>query len=293
MKLKIILLITALTALTITQGFAQDADKGLYIKLSAGHSVFTPGSDRLLGSTIFMYIPGNDSPGLNSNGKYGAGFYLAVGLQKDFGKLITAGLDVNYLGAKTLTATGQTLPDYSVPYKYNATGKLSFWTAVPNISFKVYSASSYHIYTKVGFIMAFNTKYATKQTFAYQTVSRTYNFDEHYKYGLNTGLQAGAGIQFKLSGRLQGFAEISNNFISVSPTSLNSVNHQEDSNHTLQVIYNHEVNFIKSNTGTLTGSSTSTTSGSVETVNSTDSWRAIYHHSNSTVLSVGVAFRIK
>lgn len=293
MKLKVILLITALTALTIANSYAQETGKGLYIKVNAGHSVFTPGSDPLLGSTVFFYTPGYDSPGLNSNGKYGAGFYFGLGLQQELGKIISAGLDINYLNAKTLSAAGQTLPDYTVPFKYNATGKLSFWTAVPNISFKVYSASNYHIYTKLGFILAFNTKYATRQTYAYQTISLTNNFDDRFKYGLNAGVQAGAGVQFNLASRLKGFVEISNNFVSVSPTSLLSIDHSTDSEGNLKTLYHHQVNFIKSNSGTLGDTETSTTVDGVEMVNTNSSWRSIYHHSNSTVLSVGVAFAIK
>jgi len=292
MKPKIILLITALTALTIANSFAQETGKGLYIKVNAGHSLFTPGSDALLGSTIFYYIPGSDSPGLNSNGQYGSGFYLGVGAQKDLGKLLSAGLDINYLNAKNLTASGEA--DYAPPYKFNATGKLSFWTAVPNISFKVYSASSYHIYTKLGLILAFNTQYATKQTFAYQTVSQTFNFDDHFKYGLNTGIQAAVGTQFNLTSRLKGFVELSNNFVSVSPKSLVSINHATDSNGNLQAIYDHQVTFIKSNSGTLTDSGSSSTNGNgVQINNSNSTRREIYQHSNSTVLSVGVAFAIR
>lgn len=294
MKINLLLLIIVLTGLTITTSVAQQTDKGLYVKIYGGPTVFTPGSDQLFTSPGYFYNPGNNGVvALNSNGRYGAGLNVGVEIQKETGKLIMVGLTVNYLSGKQLKADGTVLPQYTLTYTYTQTGKLSVLSAIPNIGFKIFSTPSYYIYTKLGIIVAVDTKYSSSGNTNYSNLNIIDIYSDQWKYGLNIGVQAAAGVQFTITGKLNGFAEISDNFLSLAANSYTYKQYRTTRSNTVTSIENIDATFIKSNSGYEKGSNTSATNGFVTTLNYTVSQPAIYQHANSTVLNLGVAFAIK
>src|ERR1700744_3212790 len=207
MRIKILLVIAVLARLTISSGFAQQTDNSLYIKIHAGYSLFSPGGDPLLLSNGFLYPPEGQFLTLNSSTRSGEGLNLGFGIQKEVGKVLLLGVDINYLDGKKFNAAGAYGDGYTAPYNYTATGSQSVWSVIPGVTFKVFQKADYNIYTRFGLILAFDTKYHDNESFPSTSNVVAVNFYEvdDYKYGLNAGVEAAIGVQFKLTGTLKGF----------------------------------------------------------------------------------------
>lgn len=286
MKNKILILVAALLCIIAFKSSAQDNNESLSIRLSAGYSLFTPGSDPLIVSRASLFLPTGGNSSYNSNGKSGDGAYLGIGLRQAIGSVLIIGVDGSYFAGKKLEAMGTNGAGYTVQGTFNENGTSSFLSVTPNLSFKVFTQNKYYLYTRVGVILAFGAKFHTDETdvdAGFQ--NRTREYIDTYQYGLNTGLQAAAGIQFHLVSRLSGFAEIENNFLNLSPNSFNDHYIFKSSNGTLSNSGNDQYIYIKGNSGNESASA----NGTGETYHVAET----IQHFNSVVLKIGVAFAIK
>jgi hypothetical protein len=282
-EIKMALLIVVFTTFMITSGRAQQADNGIYIKVHAGYSLFSPGGDPLLSSPGYLYAPTGQLLTLTSNTRSGEGLNLGFGVEKEMGKVLILGLDINYLDGKNFSSVG-TMNDggsAAIRSSWNATGTQSVWSAVPSISFKLLPQTNYYVYTRIGLIMGFDTKYHDNESFI---TTQSYKEIDDYNYGLNAGVQAALGVQFKLQGNLRGFAEINNNFMDASPSSVRDQSYISGIGGSNQAqLYDKRYTYIKANSGNSNFNNTT----------NMYSIPSIVQHFNSAVLNIGLAFAIK
>jgi hypothetical protein len=288
MKNKILILVAILTCFIGAKSFAQENNQSLSIRLSAGYSIFTPGSDPLIVSRASIVLPTGGNVNYNSNGKSGDGAYLGVGLQKPVGSVLILGIDGAYFAGKKLESNGTFGAGYTIQGPYTESGTSSLLSLTPSLSFRVFTQSKYYIYTRVGAILAFGTKFHSDETDTDDDVifqNRTREYIDTYHYGLNTGLQGAAGIQFHLVSRLSGFAEIENNFLNIYPRSFDDHYIFKTAGGTVTSSGNDHFVYNKASSGneTTTNNGTGNTYTVAETI----------QHFNSTVLKIGVAFAIK
>jgi hypothetical protein len=286
MKNKITSIFALLGIMTASGSFAQDFTNGLSIKISAGYSIFTPGSDRQVISPAELYNPQGGLVQVNSAGQNGEGFHFGLGAQKDFGEILIATLDISYTSQNKLT--NNSYFDVSpLQSKSNGMATGSMFTATPGVSFKVFHKANYYIYTHLGLILAFNEKYHSINTDTYPNFSPYQaTYDDEYHYGVNPGLQGGLGVQFHLSGKISGFAELENNFLNLSAKTLQgTIYNTATPNGTPALIDTHLYKFSHSSSGTTSSNTTNnyTTGVFIPSI----------QHFNSSVLTLGIACAIR
>src|ERR1700753_4211733 len=106
MKNKTYILLVLLSCMLTLTSSAQENNQGLSVRLSAGYSFLTPGSDPLIVSRASLFLPTGGNSNYNSNGNSGEGTYLGVGLRQPLGSLLILGLDGTYFIGKKLAAMG-------------------------------------------------------------------------------------------------------------------------------------------------------------------------------------------
>ncbi|MEO6851301.1 MAG: hypothetical protein ABI203_02180, partial [Mucilaginibacter sp.] len=214
MKTKIILLIIAFKALSITAAFAQEKNQPLfYGRIYGGYSVFTQGSD-LVGEHGNDFGYANIDYSQSKQGA-GAGINYGFGIMAPISKMWLAGIDVNYLAGKEVKFD-EIIHNVSFGNAtYYTQRNHSVWSITPNIAYKLLTTANYFIYTKFGLMMTVNTKsslnYGGTLNFT-DGSSSVYTGTGQYKYGLNLGAQAAAGIQYKITSRFSLFGELTGNF---------------------------------------------------------------------------------
>jgi hypothetical protein len=291
MKTKIIFLIIAIKALTAATAFAQEKDQPIiYEKVYGGYSLFSPGSDNVSQNQGSLSDPGVNGPFKQSKGGAGSGLNYGFGIAAPVGKLWIAGIDLNYLDGKKLTfsQSGTVVGEASTAM---ANGRHSVLSIIPNISYKILPMPNYFIYTKLGLMLAVKTmsNYSFNSSFSSGGSSDILADDEQFKYGLNIGLQAAAGVQFKLTSRISGFCELTGNFLTVKPTSAFTKNSNVDNDPEGQSFYyTYNITFQKASSGTINRQTTTTTVGNVQTNVVTENDAAFSEHINSIVLNVGI-----
>lgn len=293
MKIRNIILIVIFNILTVSAAFSQDKEPAFYIKAYGGYGIFTPGSTEINPGSPLGMQSGTTGAYSYSNKGLGAGFNDGFGIEKSFGKIFTVGLDFNQLNGKTIYSNYETYPPSSTNINYvtyQGAESASVTSLVPNVSAKIFSKPNYYIYTRLGAIIALKTKVQYTEGYVIAgngTLANTEDFTETYKYGTSLGLNAAVGIRFNLIGPLKGYVEVSNNLLSVSPTSSTANAAIIEGGNAGNITYN--TSFVKGNSGvTYFGSSVFNNN---ETINNTEP--SFLQHINNVVINVGIAVAIK
>jgi hypothetical protein len=291
---KIIILIIGFKMLTAAAAYAQDKDQNpyiLYIKVYGGYSLFTPGADL---QPAFYGDNNENNVESFAGGSFkssrlgaGAGLNYGFGLATPIDKLWTVGIDLNNLPGQTrnFSQNGQ---DNTV---ITQSAKHSVLSVIPNITYKALVMPKYFIYTRLGIMVAVNTK----SDFNYNSTSTDIgNSSETDKltYGTNLGLQGAAGVQYKLNTRMSVFGEFTGNFLTARAKT--RVSHQVNSNGDGTTdVDNYNITYLKSGSGTANRTITTTTSGNVTTTTFNEQDPPELEHINNLMLNVGVVFGFK
>ena len=285
----------------------------VYIKIYGGYGLLTPGSYRLestsyntTGSTTTGTATISKT-GFGSGPKFGGGIGFIV---SDF---LNIGVDAEYFSGTKVSSTSS-YNESSSGYTYLSTSQTQFtYTCIsisPHVIFKALSKPNYLIYNKLGIFLnlPFNLNESSSDTASDVQTSYFSNIKDNdvntYKMNLNVGLNVALGIQFRLTEKLRGFAEIFGNYLVLSPkSSLETYTEKVDAQNGVNpethdiYVYNDSYTYIKS--GTINSSSTSgatsvngqgytvhpTTNTSTETVNYNT------FNMNSIGLNIGIAYR--
>jgi hypothetical protein len=297
MKIKIVSLIIIFKLLSLTTAFAQEKEPSYYLKIYGGYGLFTPGSSTFSVNSFTGVQSGSTGSYSNTNHGLGAGFNYGFGVEKTSGKFFSFGIDLNYLSGKAITSKYEVTPPASSGLSqvlYEGTASHSVLSVIPNVSFKVYQQANYYIYTRLGIIAAIKTKYQFAESYFFsstQNQSENENYNQIYKYGLNTGLNAAAGIRFKIYGPLKGTIEVSDNFLAVSPKSSTANAYAVSGNESAS--YSYSTTYNKSNTGSWTSATETNNNGNATTYNTTETQPSITQHINNIILTFGIAVGIK
>jgi hypothetical protein len=293
MKTNILIIFITINLLGISALYAQDKDQPAFsVKLYSGYSLFTPGSSQH-GISLDEY---NDHYSQTKLGS-GAGANFGIGLTVPVGKLWMVGLDAGYLAGSKANFKENGNIDNEQQLTTNYYTKASVLSITPNISYKVYNAKNYFIYTKAGIIIAANTKYNYHYYLLDQTADNTSYITENedYKYGLTFGFQSGAGVQFKLTKHLSGFGELTGNFLTIRPKSSTDVENGVTPGET--IVYSNFIQYYtytSKKSGTFSsGTSTTTTAGNTTTIVTTGESLSDKQHINNVVLNVGLVYGFK
>ena len=298
MKIKIILPIILLSVLTAATSIAQEKEPSLYFKVYGGEGVLTPGSDGLYPSAVYYVQNGTTGSYSYSKKGLGAGFNDGFGLEKPLGKIFTVGLDVNFLHGKTLSSSYTVYPPSSTNINYvtyNGTASYSVTTFIPNLSAKVYQKQGYFIYTRLGMIITTKVKYENGENYLIQgdgTIPAIENLVQVNKYGIDLGLNTAVGVRFKLFGPVGGFAEVSDNLLSVSPKSASV---DGTINEGGSPIYIHDgITYIKANSGVISSYSGASGNGNGGgSIFATDTEQSFNQYMNNIVVNIGISIAIK
>lgn len=277
--------------------FAQT--QGLHIKFSAGYSLSTPGGDKLYP----LELPTNNSGRFSdSKGTLGTGFDLTAGIAKDLGSTFTLGLDMSYFGGTKLRAGSSQVPD-GVNFAYTETDQAThaYWSAVPNVSAKLWRHSNYDLYMRVGLLLAFATKYEVQSNsvFTYGSITSADNVlstatADNYRYKLSAGFQAAAGVRYRLREHIGVFAELCSKTLTASPVSDKEVDRSSGDGFPATV-NNNSITFDHARSGIQTSPQTisSSTANGITTVNSKQTLIAPIHRFNALNMNLGILFSIK
>jgi len=297
MKIKNVLPVILLVVLTAGTTLAQEKQPLFYFKVYVGDGLFTPGSDGVYPSSIIGVENGTTGTYSYSKKGLGAGFNDGFGIEKPLGKIFSIGLDVNFLHGKTLTSNYTVYPPPSGNLNwvsYTGSASYSVTSFVPNVSANVFQKHGYIIYTRLGVIIASKVNNQNTENYLIQgngTLPITENFVQVNNYGVEAGLNIGAGTRFNLWGPLKGTIEICDNLLSVSPKSA----HQSG---VITEVYNvyvgDDITYIKSNSGVSTSSTTSVANGNGGgSITATHTEPSFNQHINNIVVNVGLAIAIK
>lgn len=293
MKIRNILLIIIFNIITVAAAFSQDKEPAFYIKAYGGYGLFTPGSTQISPGSPLGIQSGSTGSYSYSNKGLGGGFNDGFGIEKPLNKIFSIGLDFNQLHGKTIYGNYETYPPSSTNINYvtyTGTESASVTSLIPNVSAKIFTKRNYYIYTRMGAIIAIKTKGQYTEGFVVAgngTLANTEDFEETYKYGTSLGLNATVGVRFNLIGPLNGYVEISNNLLAVSPTSSTANAYIVEGSNSENITYN--TTYVKANSGVI--SSSGSFSSNNETVYNTDP--SFIQHINNVVINVGIAVAIK
>jgi len=297
MKIKKILPIILLGALTADASLAQEKQPLFYLKVYAGDGLLTPGADGLRPGSVFGIENGSTGTYSYSKKGLGAGFINGLGIEKPLGKTFSVGLDINFLHGKTLRSNYSVYPPPTEKINsisYTGSSSYSVTAFVPNISANIFQKHGYAIYTRLGVIIA--TKITNLNTERYDiegsgTTPLTESLDQVNKYDVETGLNTAIGARFNIYGPLKGTVEISDNILSVSPKSSHQYGFISEG---YDVLIDDNITYIKSNSGVSTSNSAATGNniggGSITAIDTKPSFQ---QHINNVAVTVGVAFAIK
>jgi hypothetical protein len=181
----------------------------VYIKVYGLYGLLTPGvqiSHSELQSpdgTVFVFKTTNKGLGAGPRAGVGVGFIVS-----DF---INLGIDADILFGTALKVDNNYTSD-SYTYTNSTSTTLRVLSIMPNITFKALSRPAYYIYNRLGLVvgMVLDYKIVSNGLGLYEfgftaTDVATINYT---KNTLALGYQAALGIQFRLSQRLRGFAEV-------------------------------------------------------------------------------------
>ncbi|GAB3318835.1 hypothetical protein GCM10027299_10860 [Larkinella ripae] len=181
----------------------------VYIKVYGFYGLITPGAQFRTSSSLNMAGAATsykvNTRGLGAGPRAGAGVGVIV---SDF---INLGIDADVLIGEKLTNDNVYVGSN---YTYTSTSSVQFkvLSVIPNITFKALSRPSFYIYNRLGLVGGFVLDYATTSNSLNtpNTGNKTIyeNRDEYQKNTLAVGYQAALGIQFRISQRLRGFAEV-------------------------------------------------------------------------------------
>jgi hypothetical protein len=277
----------------VSAAFSQDKEPAFYIKVYGGYGLVTPGSTTINPGSPLGIQSGTTGSYSYSNKGLGGGFNDGFGIEKPLNKIFSIGLDFNQLHGKTIYGNYETYPPLSTNINYvtyAGAESASVTSLTPNVSAKIFTKRNYTIYTRLGAIITLKTKDQYTEGFVVAgngTLANTEDFEETYKYGTSLGLNATVGVRFNLIGPLNGYVEISNNLLAVSPSSSTANAYIVEGGRAENITYN--TAYVKSDSGVASsGGSVVNGSGSVY---STDP--SFIQHINNVVINVGIAVAIK
>ncbi|MEO6851302.1 MAG: hypothetical protein ABI203_02185 [Mucilaginibacter sp.] len=211
MKSKFFLLVTVLSFALVTASRAQQKPLDFSIKVYGGYGLFSPGSDaRIETSTAIANNEITSFQYRNVDLKLGQAPHFGVGVTLPISGLFTVGLDADYLSGKhnnKYTFSNNSFFDGSEPTSFHV---LSF---IPNISYNFYTNPRYSIYNTLGLIVAADSKLTD--------LIKSQNGggdNQQISFGVNVGFKDAAGVKFRVTKNLQGFAEATAFFLSMSAT---------------------------------------------------------------------------
>jgi len=219
-------ILTCLAALLITAATqAQNTNEQVtkskfFFKLYGTYGLITPGSDRVTARTT---TGGSQHFTVGKKG-LGAGLHWGGGVGLVANDFLNLGVDVDYLKGNKLKS--DEIGDGG-PMNYFSTRNTidySILSVIPNVTFKALSRPTYFMYTRIGIILTTKIKYtaAVLDSSVYpQTTSARIAQQENidYSFKLNAGVQIAFGAQFALMKNLRGFAELTGNYLPISPSS--------------------------------------------------------------------------
>lgn len=216
MNSKISILLVVLAVIGTSAAVAQSGNGSkFYIKGYGGYGILTPGSYKG-NSPVSDY-----SNFATGNLGAGAGVHFGGGLGYVINDFLNAGIDAEYMNGKLHSSSAA---DNSNEYSFFSQKiNYSVTDIIPNITFKALSKPNYYIYTRVGLIIAATTKieftnYDSSLEKGNGEVFIT-NGDEKYAFHINLGVQTAVGVQFRITEKLRGFAELVANILPASPVS--------------------------------------------------------------------------
>jgi hypothetical protein len=203
----------------------QDASN-FYIRLYGGYGLLTPGSYRLVSTSYYTSNSNTvgtaslSSVGLGSGVRLGGGFGVVA---SDF---LNIGVDGEYYSGAKIKGTSTynyTSSNYTYQENNNTLYQYTCISVTPHVIFKALSKPSYLIYNRLGILLnlPFDLKKSQRDTSSVVETSYFSNYQSTttgtYKRNLNVGLNVALGIQFRLTQKLRGFAEIFANYLVVTP----------------------------------------------------------------------------
>ncbi|MBC3788317.1 hypothetical protein [Spirosoma utsteinense] len=181
----------------------------VYIKLYGLYGLLTPGvqiSHSELQSpdgTVFIFKTANKGIGAGPRAGAGLGFIVS-----DF---INLGIDADVLFGTALEVDDNYGSD-SYTYTNSTTTTLKVLSIIPNITFKALSRPAYYIYNRLGLVGGIVLDYKIINNglglYDFGLTATDMATTNYTKNTLALGYQAALGIQFRLSQRLRGFAEV-------------------------------------------------------------------------------------
>ncbi|MBC3788318.1 hypothetical protein [Spirosoma utsteinense] len=181
----------------------------VYFKAYGFYSLLTPGGDlnysysQTQSTTPTIYKATDKSLGAGPRAGVGLGFIVS-----DF---INLGIDADILFGTPLTIDNTFFSGNS-RYTTSRTTTLKVLSITPNITFKALSRPAYYLYNRLGLVGGVILDYEITgnelETPARGAVNTTVSNDKYTKNSLALGYQVAFGIQFRLSQRLRGFAEV-------------------------------------------------------------------------------------
>jgi len=221
MNKKNMLLAAFMTLSTIVlQAQTEASDSKFYVKINAGYGLITPGSYKLVSSSNPGAAAGNTSlskQGLGSGIRFGGGIGVII---SDF---MNIGVDVDYLSGATLKSNSSIISSADNNYISQTQISYTSLSITPHVIFKALSKPGYLIYNKLGILLNLPTNLKKNQkdsTFINGLPAASYGATRtgEYKVGLTAGLNVALGVQFRLTDKLRGYAEIFGNYLVLSPT---------------------------------------------------------------------------
>jgi len=275
-------LATLLLATLMIQAQTETSDSRFYIKVNAGYGLITPGSYKLVSTSNAGGASGNTS--LSKQG-LGSGVRASAGVGVIISDFLNIGADVEYLSGATLKSNASYLPPSGYSYVSNQQISYTSLSITPHVIFKALSKPDYLIYNKLGILLnlPMDLKKTQKDESEYAAVPYSYTADISgtYKVPLTVGLNVALGVQFRLTDKLRGYAEIFGNYLVLSPT-----NYDETS----AVVLNGAPDKYETHTKYIKNGETSYTSNG-NTNNSVETVSGHTFNMNTLGINIGIAYR--